>query len=79
MQAEVQINSEALMGTITYSVPDVSCAHCEAAITSEVSTVAGVESVDVDLDTKTVTVRGEPLDEQAIIAAIDEAGYEVAA
>lgn len=67
------------MSTITYSVPDVSCAHCQAAITSEVSTVAGVESVDVDLDTKTVTVRGEPLDEQAIIAAIDDAGYEVAA
>jgi copper chaperone len=67
------------MSTLTYSVPDVSCAHCKAAITSEVSTVTGVESVDVDLDTKTVTVTGEPLDEQAIIAAIDEAGYEVAA
>ena len=79
MQVEVEINSEALMSTITYNVPDVSCAHCQAAITSEVSTVAGVESVDVDLDTKTVTVRGEPLDEQAIIAAIDDAGYEVAA
>jgi copper chaperone len=67
------------MSTLTYSVPDVSCAHCQAAITSEVSTVTGVESVDVDLDTKTVTVTGEPLDGQAIIAAIDEAGYEVAA
>lgn len=67
------------MSTITYSVPDVSCGHCRSAITSEVSTVAGVESVEVDLDAKTVTVTGEPLDEQAIIAAIDEAGYEVAA
>jgi copper chaperone len=67
------------MSTLTYSVPAVSCAHCQAAITDEVSTVAGVESVEVDLDTKTVTVTGEPLDEQAIIAAIDEAGYEVAA
>jgi len=64
---------------ITYSVPGVSCAHCQAAITSEVSTVAGVESVAVDLDAKTVTVTGDPLDEQAILAAIDEAGYEVAA
>jgi copper chaperone len=63
----------------TYSVPDVSCAHCQAAITNEVSTVTGVESVNVDLDSKTVTVIGDPLDEQAIIAAIDEAGYEVAA
>jgi copper chaperone len=67
------------MEEITYSVPDVSCAHCQAAITSEVSTITGVESVDVDLDNKTVTVSGDPLDEQAIIAAIDEAGYEVAA
>lgn len=67
------------MSTITYSVPDVSCAHCQAAITGEVSTLTGVESVAVDLDAKTVTVTGEPLDEQAIIAAIDEAGYEVAA
>jgi copper chaperone len=64
---------------ITYSVPGMSCEHCKVAVTSEVSTITGVESVDVDLDAKTVTVIGEPLDEQAIIAAIDEAGYEVAA
>jgi copper chaperone len=68
-----------LSTTITYSVPDISCGHCRTAITSEVSTVAGVESVDVDLDAKTVSVTAEPLDEQAVIAAIDEAGYEVAA
>lgn len=65
--------------TVTYSVPDISCGHCRAAITSEVSTVAGVESVEVDLEAKTVTVTAEPLDEAAIVAAIDEAGYEVAA
>ncbi len=65
--------------SITYSVPGMSCGHCRTSITSEVSTVAGVESVEVDLDVKTVTVTGESLDEQAVIAAIDEAGYEVAA
>ncbi len=65
--------------TIMYTVPDVSCGHCASAITGEVRTVPGVESVDVDLNAKTVTVTGEPLDEQAIIAAIDEAGYSVAA
>lgn len=64
--------------TITYSVPDVSCEHCRSAITAEVGPLAGVESVEVDLEAKTVTVTGEPLDEQAIVAAIDEAGYEVA-
>ena len=67
------------MPTLTYSVPDISCGHCRDAITSEVSAVGGVESVDVDLKAKTVTVVGAPLDEGAIIAAIDEAGYEVAA
>jgi copper chaperone CopZ len=67
------------MSTATYSVPDISCGHCRTAITSEVSTVAGVETVDVDLDAKTVTVTGEALDRAAILAAIDQAGYEVAA
>jgi copper chaperone len=67
-----------MTGTITYSVPGVSCAHCQHAIETEVSRVQGVESVEVDLDAKTVTVSGEPLDEAAIVGAIDEAGYEVA-
>lgn len=67
------------MSTLTYSVPDISCGHCRMAITNEVAPLAGVESVVVDLDAKTVTVTGDPLDEQAIVAAIDEAGYEVAA
>ena len=66
------------MSTLTYNVPGVSCAHCQSAITEEVEALAGVEAVDVDLQTKVVTVTGDPLDEQAIIAAIDEAGYEVA-
>ena len=66
------------MDSITYSVPGVSCAHCRRAITDEVSAVPGVAAVEVDLDAKTVTVTGEPLDESALVAAIDEAGYEVA-
>lgn len=66
------------MDTMTYSVPDVSCAHCRQAITDEVSVVRGVAAVEVDLEAKTVTVTGEPLDEPAVLAAIDEAGYEVA-
>lgn len=65
------------MNTLTYKVPGVSCAHCQSAITAEVSQVAGVQTVDVDLDRKLVTVSGEPLDEAAIVAAIDEAGYDV--
>lgn len=66
------------MSTLTFSVPGVSCAHCQAAIIDEVSELTGVEAVEVDLETKTVTVTGDPLEDETIIAAIDEAGYEVA-
>jgi copper chaperone len=61
-----------------YSVPGVHCAHCRAAITEEVVALPGVESVDVDLEAKRVTVVGSVLDDAAIRAAIDEAGYEIA-
>jgi len=64
------------MNELTYSVPGMSCAHCEHAVSTELQTVEGVESVDVDLETKLVTVRGRDLDDQALRAAIDEAGYE---
>jgi copper ion binding protein len=67
------------MTTLSFSVPGVSCEHCQRAIEGEVSQVQGVETVEVDLDAKTVTVSGYPLDVAAIVAAIDEAGYEVAA
>jgi copper chaperone len=66
------------MTEITYSVPAMHCAHCERAVGSELRQVAGVESVDVDLDTKLVVVRGEDLDDSALRAAIEEAGYEAA-
>ena len=62
--------------THTYSVPGISCDHCKRSIESEVSTVADVVSVDVDVDAKLVTVVGG--DDGEIRAAIDEAGYDVA-
>jgi copper chaperone len=61
---------------ITYTVPGMSCDHCTHAVTDELSAVDGVESVHVDLDTKRVTVSGDPLDDGALRAAILEAGYE---
>jgi copper chaperone len=64
--------------TIAYSVPGVSCEHCRVAIVQEVGAAAGVEAVDVDLEAKTVTVRGAGLDDAELRAAIDEAGYDVA-
>jgi copper chaperone len=65
--------------TKTYSVPGIHCSHCEDAVTREVEAVEGVQSVEVDLAAKLVTVSGSGLDDLAIRAAIDEAGYEVAA
>jgi copper chaperone CopZ len=70
---------EMAMNEITYSVPGMSCDHCKHAVSSELSEVEGVESVDVDLATKLVTIRGSELDDAALRAAIDEAGYEAVA
>ena len=66
------------MNTITYSVPDMSCGHCRAAITAEVSAVPGVETGEGELDTNHVAVTGRILDHDALVAAIHEAGYEAA-
>ena len=60
----------------TYSVPTMSCEHCRSAISAAVGDVPGVTAVAVDLDTKRVTVTGPALDDAAIRAAIEEAGYE---
>ena len=63
-------------GALAYAVPGISCGHCEVAITGTVGDVAGVDSVDVDLATKVVTVRGTDVDDDSVRAAIDDAGYE---
>ena len=63
---------------LTYTVPGMSCGHCRAAITAEVEKVEGIASVDVDLDAKRVTVAGTGVDDAAVRAAIDEAGYDIA-
>jgi copper chaperone len=64
--------------TLTYSVPAIHCEHCAMSIREEVTEVAGVDEVDVDLESKVVTVRGRELPDEALRAAIEEAGYEAA-
>ncbi len=61
---------------VTYRVPGMTCEHCKAAVTEELSGVAGVATVAVDLGTKLVQVDGNSLDDAALRAAIVEAGYE---
>jgi copper chaperone CopZ len=63
---------------LNYSVPGVSCQHCVGAVTEEVEQVPGVESVVVDLDSKRVKVKGTSIDDGAVRAAIDDAGYDIA-
>ncbi|MFL5944311.1 MAG: heavy-metal-associated domain-containing protein [Gaiellaceae bacterium] len=66
------------MDTLSFTVPAMHCAHCERAVEEEVGAVPGVESVDVDLESKRVVVRGAALDDAKLRAAIEEAGYEAA-
>ena len=61
---------------LTYRVDGMNCNHCVVAVSGEVGQVAGVTDVDVDLDTKLVRVSGASLDDAAVVAAIDEAGYD---
>ena len=62
--------------TRSYTVPDISCDHCKRSIESAVAPLPNVQSVDVDVDAKTVTViGGDPVTTEAAIA---EAGYAIA-
>ena len=63
--------------TLTYTVPKVHCNHCALTIKEEVGEVEGVEGVEVDVDSKVVTVRGAVADD-AVRSALAEAGYEAA-
>lgn len=61
-----------------YAVRGMTCDHCVAAVTAEVSQIDGVTGVDVDLGTGTVTVASTAaLGEESVRAAVDEAGYEL--
>ncbi len=62
----------------TYLVKGMTCQHCAAAVTEEISELSGVTSVDVDVDSGRVVVESQsPLDTIAVAAAVTEAGYEL--
>ncbi|GAA2780731.1 heavy-metal-associated domain-containing protein [Saccharopolyspora taberi] len=66
------------MTTTSYLVKGMTCDHCAQSVRSEVGGLAGVQRVDVDLPTGTVTVTSQnALADAEIAAAVDEAGYEV--
>ncbi|MEV4471265.1 cation transporter [Nonomuraea sp. NPDC049504] len=67
------------MSTATYTVKGMTCGHCVSSVKEEVSEVAGVTGVEVDLATGLLTVDSDgPVDAAKIVAAVEEAGYEVA-
>ncbi|AIG78898.1 MULTISPECIES: heavy-metal-associated domain-containing protein [Amycolatopsis] len=66
------------MAETTYIVKGMSCGHCAASVTEEVSEIAGVSAVNVDVASGKVTVTSDaPLDVQAVDAAVSEAGYQL--
>lgn len=67
------------MPSTTYTVTGMTCGHCAASVKSEIGKIDGVTGVDVDLESGSVRVESTAaLSEDAVLAAVDEAGYEVA-
>lgn len=68
------------MTQITVSVPDISCGHCKSSIEGAVAPLEGVETAVVAIDDRNVAIEfdGSETTMDAIVAAIDEQGYEVA-
>jgi copper chaperone len=67
------------MTTQTYTVTGMTCSHCVTSVSSEIKQIPGVTDVQVDLTAGLVTVASDqPLDDTAVAAAVDEAGYELA-
>ncbi|GGU20273.1 heavy-metal-associated domain-containing protein [Nocardioides albus] len=67
------------MSTQNFTVVGMTCGHCAASVSEEVTEIAGVSDVDVDVASGTVTVTAsEPISDDAVRAAVEEAGYSLA-
>ena len=65
--------------TSTYSVTGMTCGHCVASVTEEVTEIPGVLAVEVELESGQVSVTSQsPLDVAAVRSAVEEAGYQLA-
>ena len=64
------------MTTTEFQVTGMTCSHCEQAVSSEVSQIAGVDNVEVSAATgRLVITSSEPVADEQVLAAVDEAGY----
>jgi copper chaperone CopZ len=69
-----------MSSTATFTVSGMTCEHCVASVSDEVLEIAGVTVVDVDLPAGRLTITSDqPLPEDAVASAVDEAGYLVVA
>lgn len=67
---------DVMANTTEYQVDGMTCGHCEGAVRAEVRKVEGVTAVEVSAQTGRLVVTAEqPVDDDAVIAAVDEAGY----
>lgn len=68
------------MTSMTLSVPDISCGHCKSSIEGAVGELTGIGAVEVHIEERTVDVTFDDasVDREAIVAAIEGQGYEVA-
>ena len=64
--------------TRTFTVTGMTCGHCVASVTEEVSEIPGVTAVDVDLETGRTTVSGDDISDDAVRDAVRAAGYDLA-
>ena len=68
-----------MTSTKSYTVTGMTCSHCVASVTEEVQEIPGVENVDVVLETGSLSVTSaEPVDDAAVRAAVEDAGYQLA-
>jgi len=68
-----------MTATQSYTVTGMTCGHCVMSVTEEVQEIPGVENVEVVLETGSLSVTSsEPVDDDAVKAAVEDAGYQLA-
>lgn len=66
------------MATYEFLVTGMTCGHCETAVRGEVARIPGIQGIEVNATTGFLTITADEIDDRAVIAAVDEAGYEAA-
>jgi copper ion binding protein len=67
------------MATLSFQVPGMTCGHCKASVENEITKLAGVTAVRVNLESKDVEIDAADVTWEQISSAIDEAGFEAVA